>query len=130
MISRENKVDINYFNRQGLSYREIARKTGRDRRTVKKYAQNPLLITACRSKVHRSSILDPFRSTVESWLNEDSGYRATWILDQLRKLGYSGGYTIVKDLVQEIKQENSRIAYIRFETGRDGKLRWILVISK
>ena len=68
--------------------------------------------------------MDPFRSTVESWLEEDPEYRASWILDQLRKLGYTGGYTIVKDLVQGIKEENNRIAYIRFETepGRQAQV--------
>jgi len=124
MISRESKVDINFLHRQGLSYREIGRKIGRDRRTIKRYADNPELVGAARAKVQRPSILDEFRPVVEGWLHEDSGYRASWILDQLRKLGYTGGYTIVKDLVQEIKEENSRIAYIRFETepGRQAQV--------
>ena len=60
MVSRETEVDIDYFHRHGLSFREIARKTGRDRRTVKKYAQNPELIGQGRAKVERPSILDPF----------------------------------------------------------------------
>jgi transposase len=124
MISRESKVDINFLHRQGLSYREIGRKIGRDRRTVKRYADNPELIGQVRAKVQRPSILDQFRPMVEGWLKEDSGYRASWILDQLRKLGYTGGYTIVKDLVQEIKEDASRIAYIRFETepGRQAQV--------
>lgn len=124
MITRETKVDISYFKQQGLSYREIARKTGRHRKTVKRYADNPELIGQGRAKVERSSILDEYRPTIESWLEEDSEYRATWILDSIRKLGYTGGYTIVKDLVKEIKQENSRIAYLRFETepGRQAQV--------
>lgn len=124
MVSRESKVDINFLHRQGHSYREIARKTGRDRRTVKRYAENPELIGQGRTKVDRPSILDSFKPMVASWLKDDPDYQASWILDQLRKLGYSGGYTIVKDFVREIKQENSRIAYIRFETepGRQAQV--------
>jgi len=124
MISRETKVDISFLNRQGHSYREIARKTGRDRRTVKRYAQNPELIGQGRTKVERESILDPFVPVIESWLGEDGEYRASWILDQIRKIGYTGGYTIVKDLVREIKREKSRIAYLRFETepGRQAQV--------
>ncbi len=68
MISRESKVDINYFHRQRLSYREISRKTGRDRRTVKRYAEHPELIGQARGKVERPSILDEFRPVVEGWL--------------------------------------------------------------
>ncbi len=124
MVSRENKVDISYFHRQGHSYREIARKSGRDRRTVKRYAENPELIGQGRAKVERESILDPFVPVIESWLEDDGQYHASWILDQIRKLGYTGSYTIVKDLVRGIKQERSRIAYLRFETepGRQAQV--------
>jgi transposase len=124
MLARETKVDISYFHRQGLSYREISRKTGRDRRTVKRYAENPELIGQGRATVNRQSILDPFRPTIESWLEDDPQYRATWVFDQLKKLGYTGGYGIVKDAIRGIKQENSRIAYLRFETepGRQAQV--------
>lgn len=71
MVSRKTKVDTDYFHRQGLSYREIARKTGRDRRTVKKYADNPELIGQGRVKVERPSILDPFVLAIKTWLEDD-----------------------------------------------------------
>lgn len=124
MLSRETRVDINFLQRQGLSYREIARKTGRDRRTVKRYAENPDLIGQGRAKVNHQSILDPFRPVIEAWLEDDQEYRATWIFDQLRKLGYTGGYSVVRDAVRELKQENSRLAYLRFETepGRQAQV--------
>jgi transposase len=124
MISRETKVDINYLKQQGLSYRAISRKTDRDRRTVKRYAENPELIGQARKSVERESKLDPFTSTIEAWLEDDGNYQASWIYDQIGKLGYAGGYTIVKDAVRAIKQENSRIAYLRFETepGRQAQV--------
>ena len=118
-------MDILFYHKQELSFREIGRKTGRDRRTVKKYAESPELIGATRMKVPRHSKLDEFMPNIESWLSEPQGdYRATWIFDQIRKLGYNGGYTIVKDVVRTIKQENSRIAYVRFETepGRQAQV--------
>ena len=124
MIARETKVDMSFFHRQGLSYREISRKTGRDRRTVKRYAENPELLGQARAKVNRQSILDSFRPTIEGWLEDDPEYQATWVFDQLKKLGYTGGYSIVKEAVRAIKQENSRIAYLRFETepGRQAQV--------
>ena len=124
MITRETKVDINYFHRQELSYREIQRITGHDRRTVKKYAENPELIGKPREAAPRPSKLDEFKPQIENWLKDDPKYKASWILDQLLKLGYTGGRTIVSDLVQKFKDENRRIAYIRFETepGRQAQV--------
>lgn len=124
MISRETKVDISFWHRQGLSYREIARKTNQDRRTVKKYAENPDLIGAPRKAVARESKLDSFMPTIEGWLREDGNYQASWIYDRITKLGYTGGRTIVKDAVQSIKEANRRIAYVRFETelGRQAQV--------
>jgi len=124
MVSREMRVDISYLHHHGLSYREISRKTGHDRRTVKRYAEHPELRGGERAKVKRSSKLDRFLPTIESWLREDPRYRATWILDQVRKVGYTGGYSILKDLVHELKQEQGRIAYLRFETepGRQAQV--------
>ncbi len=124
MISRETQVEIKFFKQQGFSYREIARKTGHHRKTVKRYADHPELIGQGRAKVERPSILDRFRPMIESWLDNDNDLQATWILDKLMDMGYTGGYTIVKDLVREIKAENSRIAYIRFETepGRQAQV--------
>ena len=117
MITRETTVDINFFHRQqGLSYREIARKTGHDPRTIKRYAESPELIGQPRKSAPRSSKLDEYVPLIESWLEDDPDYKGSWILDQLRKHGYDGGRTIVSDLVQKIKEENRRIAYIRFET--------------
>jgi transposase len=65
-------VEISYLRHQGLSYREISRKTGHDRRTVKRYAEQPELRAGARAKVARPSKLDRFAPLIESWLQEDS----------------------------------------------------------
>jgi transposase len=91
---------------------------------VKRYAERPELRAGERAKVARPSKLDRFAPTIESWLQEDPRYRASWVLDQLRKAGYTGGYSIVRGFVRERKEESGRIAYLRFETdpGRQAQV--------
>ena len=66
MISRVRQVEINYFSNQELFYREIARKTGHDRRTIKRYAENPDLIGRPRASVPHASKLDLFMPAIEN----------------------------------------------------------------
>ena len=44
MRTQENQLDIVLYRRQGMSYREIARRVGCTPRTAKKYVEHPELI--------------------------------------------------------------------------------------
>jgi len=108
-------LDILLLKRKGLTQREIARKLGISRNTVKKYLEKKDILLKP-DPVIRASMLDPFRGNILAWLEEDMEYKATWIYDHLRPMGFAGSYEIVKRAVHEIKEERQRIAYLRFET--------------
>ena len=108
-------MDLLFLHRRGLSQRQIARKLGISRNTVKKYIENRG-DTEERETIQRKSLVDPFNDNIAYWLDEDLEYRATWIYDRLCNMGFSGSYEIVKRKVHEIKAEKQRIAYMRFET--------------
>ncbi len=114
MITGEVFMDIKAMNRNGLSIRRIAKITGLHRKTVKRHLESASLPEYRRTK-RRGSILDPFRPMIDAYLEEDD-YQGSWIFDKLVRMGYKGGYTVVKDAVRAIKGEKTRIAYIRFET--------------
>jgi transposase len=116
MTNLETQMSIHHYRRQGLSYRAIARKTGCDRRTVKKYVEHPERPNQPRQTAPRPSKLDPYRVQIAAYLAEDPQYRATWIYDRLVAQGYTGGYEIVKVAVRQLKDERQRLAYVRFET--------------
>ena len=109
-------MDILLMKRKGLTQREIARKLGISRNTVKKYIENQGYPEPDRSKISRKSLLDPFQGNIAAWLKEDMEYKATWIYDRLGPMGFSGSYEIVKRAVHHIKEGRQRIAYMRFET--------------
>ncbi len=123
MITREVYMDIKAMHRNGLSIRKIARITGLHRDTVKHHIESNSFPEYHKGK--RQSILDPYRKIIEDYLAEDN-YQATWIFERLVRMGYKGGYTIVKDAVRAIKGEKKSKAYIRFETepGYQAQVDW------
>ncbi|MCK9264784.1 MAG: IS21 family transposase [Deltaproteobacteria bacterium] len=117
----KDMMDMVALKRQGLSERQIARRLGMSRKTVHKYLEDPGAIERGRRPVERESKLDPYEGNLRAWLKEDPEYKATWIYDHLRPMGYAGGYDLVKVKVHELKEESQRIAYMRFETEPGGQ---------
>jgi len=116
MISIEAVMDIFSLARQGHSERAIARKLGIHRETVKTHlASEALPGESSNKRQQRTSLLDPYRQVIQDFLDEDD-YKATWIFDKLKNLGFTGGYEIVKRHVARIKEKKTSLAYIRFET--------------
>lgn len=110
-------MDIQLFHRRRLSYREIAEKLGISRNTVAKYIHNPTRAVAGPAYPRRASQLDPSAANIKAWIEEDFEYKATWIYDQLVKIGFSDRQLRdCQSKVRELKQERQQIAYMRFET--------------
>ena len=109
-------MDIVALKRQGLSERQIANRLGISRPTVHKYLEDPEACERGRRPVVRESKLYPYEGNIKAWLGKDPEYKATWIYDHLRPLGYTGSYDLVKRKVHELKEETQRIAYMRFES--------------
>jgi transposase len=124
MITEEAFMDIVALHRQGHSMRFIAKKLGLHRNTVKKFIICKRFPEYRRSD-RRLSILTPFVRIIQDWLSQDS-YRASWVFERLKTIGYTGSYETVKSFVRPIKQQQARLAYIRFETmpGLQAQVDW------
>jgi hypothetical protein len=53
-------------------------------------------------------------------------YQGTWIYDRLKHMGYTGSYDTIKVYVRNIKEQQARLAYVRFETepGLQAQVDW------
>lgn len=87
---------------KGLSQREIARRTGLNRRTVKRALELDRPPTYG-PRAKRSSKLDPYRSAVEELLAEDHSLSAVRIFEEIEALGYDGGMSILRAWLREIR---------------------------
>lgn len=125
MIDKSTIFEITRLHRLGWSGRKIARHLRVDRKTVKSYIESP-----CRQfekPAARISKLQPYRETVEQWLQEDPEVHATVVLQRLREQGFAGQVTIVRDLLRKMRgSRKNRQAYIRFESppGEQMQIDW------
>jgi len=89
---------IHDLKRQGLSLSAIARQSGLDRKTVRKYLDNGLEAPAYTSRDPRPCLIDP------------------WLFREIRDLGYGGGYTAVTDFLRDARPPKRPVFERRFET--------------
>ena len=89
------------FEREGWSKTEIAGSLGMSRNTVDRLLS--LSVPPRYERPSAGSKLDPFRASILMMLDTDAKAAATVIIDRLRVEGYSGGITILKDYLREVR---------------------------
>ena len=103
------------------NYSEIARRWNCDYRTVKRYFEQDIIPIR---KITKPSKLDAFRTIIEEKAN--LGCTASSIYHFIKKKGYEGGETILREFVRSIRVEGEQKATIRFETnpGLQAQVDW------
>src|SRR4028119_234869 len=116
--------EIQELRRQGLSITQIGTLTGFDRKTIRKYLDNPRQ-PRYGPRPKRGSQLEPFRAYIHERLAAGV-WNAVVLLSELKARGYSGGYTILKDYLRPLRREATSVAVLRFETppGQQAQLDW------
>src|SRR5215212_4256495 len=85
----------------GLSIKEIGRRTGRDRNTVRRALRSsepPVY-----QRAPRSSKLEPFKVEIDRLLREDPRLPGQRIRELIEPLGYEGSKTILDDYLREVR---------------------------
>jgi transposase len=87
---------------EGLSQREIRRRTGIHRDTIRRAlaSSEP---PSYGPRPRRPSKLDPFVGTIEELLADEPTLSGVRIREELEQLGYEGGKTILDDLLRELR---------------------------
>ncbi|PTQ07300.1 IS21 family transposase [Sphingomonas oleivorans] len=106
------------LHRQGMSITAIARRTGRDPKTVRKYIERGVEAPAYGPRsVGRPSKLTPFFGFLRERMTAFPELSAVRLTREIRELGYVGAYTAVKRYLAAIRPEAGPKPYeVRFET--------------
>jgi len=118
MVQLGELMMILELHRQGLSVTAIARRTGRDPKTVRKYIERGIEAPVYGPRsVGRPSKLAPFTGFLHERVVAFPDLSAARLTREIRELGYVGAYTAVKRFLAAIRPENGPKPYeVRFET--------------
>ena len=96
MLTQEDDVEITALAGRGWSVSAIARHTGRDRKTVRKYLAGN---GAGQRRQPAPSCLEPFRGYIEARFVDDPHLPAVTLADELAEAGFDRSYpTLVREL--------------------------------
>jgi transposase len=112
------------LHQQGLSVSAIARRTGLSRGTIRKYVTRGIEPPAYGPCSPRPSVLAPFECYLRDRIAAFPELTGSRLHREIRELGYSGGYTAVKDFLREVRPRQSTGFEVRFETppGRQAQV--------
>ena len=107
----------------GQSGRDIARDLHLSRKTVAKvlveHRQQRSQGTAALSKPRKSrgSVVDAYEPVLRDYLARYPDLTVVRLLEELRARGYTGGYTVLRQRIKQLRKQGRRRPVERFETG-------------
>jgi transposase len=114
MLGGQAVIEVLRLREAGVGVKEIARRTGFSRNTVRKYLRNPE-VPRYGPRAQPSSKLEPFKPFVLQRMHVDGVSNAERILRDLRAMGYDGGLTILKDFMRPLRPRKTPEVVVRYE---------------
>ena len=104
------------LHQQGLSVSAIARQLECDRKTVRKYIERGLKAPAYGPRRPRATVVAAFETYLRERIAAFPELTGSRLLREIKELGYSGGYTAVKDFLRTVRPKTRQAFERRFET--------------
>ncbi len=125
MMNKEEWLDMQSIHRNRMSISAMARRTGHDRKTVRKYIMAGSDPPRYKPRPKRPSIMDPHKEYVRQQIDEHN-LSAVRLLEDLWGMGYKGGYSILRDYARTVRKPRAIQAVLRYETtpGRQAQVDW------
>jgi transposase len=125
MLALEERFMIREMYRKGVSISEIARRTGRDRKTIRQVVNAPELAPARHARQAKACKIDPYAPYLEQRMAEGV-LNARKLYGEILAQGYPGKESKVREFVHERRPDKEPLGSVRFETapGEQGQVDW------
>ena len=104
---------------KGWTISAIARETGFDRKTIRKYLEAETTPQS-KKRIKRGSKLDPYKAYLLERIKEGTTNCAV-LLEEIRVKGYEGKSTILRDFVQPYREAPKKQATVRLKPSLDDR---------
>ncbi len=125
MLALEEQFMIREMYRKGISISEIARRTGRDRKTIRQVVNAPELAPTKHPRQAKVCKIDPYAPYLERRMAEGV-FNARKLYGEIQAQGYPGKESKVREFVHERRPDKEPVGSVRFETapGEQGQVDW------
>ena len=125
MLDLEERFMIRDLYRKGVSISEIARRTGHDRKTIRKIISGELMPKPGHRQRKQATKLAPYEGYLKQRIGEGV-LNTRKLLRELQARGYQGGLTQLILYVQPYRTSREERAVLRFETlpGQQAQVDW------
>ncbi len=104
------------LHREGLTVSAISRRTGMDRKTVRKYILAGVQVPKYKARPPRPHLLDRFVEYVTERVQAYPELSERRLLREIRAMGYTGSRTMLGDLLRSVRPPRQEGFEVRFET--------------
>lgn len=101
MLDSKDWLWIKDLQSHGCNLSQISRKTGFDRKTVRKYV-NSTSVPEPKKRERKETKLDRYKKHLINRLHEGD-LSASYLFGEIKEMGFTGKYTIVRDYIREIR---------------------------
>lgn len=128
MLVKVQVMEILILHKQGYSSRKIAKMLGISRNTVKKYLKDPDNDPHYNPRPSILTKLEPFKKYIQERAQAAAPewIPATVLFEEIKKQGYTGEITLLRDYLRTIKPQPKPDPVVRFETkpGEQMQVDW------
>ncbi|MED4271587.1 IS21 family transposase [Geobacillus stearothermophilus] len=113
---------------KGWTQTAIAKETGFDRKTIRKYLKGDKLPERKANGKKKASKLDPYKNYLLQRIQEGTT-NCVVLFEEIQAMGYTGKMTILRDFVRPYREQPKKQATLRYETppGKQAQMDWAYV---